>query len=99
MMNLIVIQWRSLNNMKSEILNKDELKLIIKTMYIAFIALINIVLIDDLVKINSKYDILGIPNTIILLCLTIYYYLSLAEINDKKKENKKSEDLKRFGLV
>ena len=99
MMNLIVKQWQSLNNMKFEILNKDELKLIIKTMYIAFIGLINIVLIDDLTKINSEYDILGIPNTIILLCLTIYYYLSLVEINDKKKENKKSEDLKRFGLV
>ena len=99
MMNLIVKQWQSLNNMKFEILNKDELKLIIKTMYIAFIGLINIVLIDDLTKINSEYDILGIPNTIILLCLAIYYYLSLAEINDQKKENKKSEDLKRFGLV
>ena len=84
---------------KGEILNKDELKLIIKAMYIAFIGLINIVLINGLVKINSKYDILGIPNTIILLCLAIYYYLSLAEINDQKKENKKSEDLKRFGLV
>ena len=99
MMNLIVKQWQSLNNMKFEILNKDELKLIIKTMYIAFIGLINIVLIDDLIKINLKYDILGIPNTIILLCLTIYYYLSLVEINYQKKQNKKSEDLKRFGLV
>ena len=85
--------------MKFKILNKDELKLIIKTMYIAFIGLINIVLIDGLIKINSKYNILGIPNTIILLGLTIYYYLSLAEINDQKKENKKSEDLKRLGFV
>ena len=85
--------------MKFKILNKDELKLIIKTMYIAFIGLINIVLIDGLIKINSKYNILGIPNTIILLGLTIYYYLSLAEINDQKKEHKKSEDLKRLGFV
>ena len=86
--------------MKSEILNKDELILVIKTMYIALVGVINIVLIGDLRKINSfYYYILGIPNAVILLCLLIYYYKSLVEINKQKKENKKSEDLKRFGLV
>ena len=86
--------------MKSEILNKDELILVIKTMYIALVGVINIVLIGDLRKTNSfYYYILGIPNAVILLCLLIYYYKSLVEINKQKKENKKSEDLKRFGLV
>ncbi len=86
--------------MKSEILNKDELKVIIKTMYIDFIGLINIFLDNDYLKFNTIYDyVLGISNLVILYCFLIYYYKASSEIKRQKAENKKLEDLKRFGLV
>ena len=77
-----------------------EIVLLIQALFIAIFGWTNIFLDNDYLKFNTFYqNVLGISNLVILYCFLIYYYKVSSEIKRQKAENKKLEDLKRFGLV
>lgn len=81
-------------------MKKEEIVLLIQALFIAVFGWSNIFLDNDYLKFNTIYDyVLGISNLVILYCFLIYYYKASSEIKRQKAENKKLEDLKRFGLV
>ena len=84
----------------TKIFTKDEIIFLIKMIYILIIGGINDILITHLSKYNfNYYYVLGLPNAFLLLFVSIYYYKFNKEVKMNIQENKKSEDLKRFGLV
>ena len=66
----------------NKIFSKEESNFLVIAIYIISIAVINLVLINSLAKINSFYFyIFGIPNLIIFVCFTIYYYRGYLEFS------------------
>ena len=67
----------------NKIFSKEESNFLAIAMYIISIALINLVLIDSLEKINSIYFyIFGVPNLTVFVCFTIYYYRGYLEFRE-----------------
>ena len=86
---MVVIDNLMINNDK-KLFNKGELRLLILVLFILFVGIINIILIDSLGQ-YYKY-ILGIPNLSILISLQFYYYYSVKEIR-KNKYVKMTEEI------
>jgi hypothetical protein len=69
--------------MTAHIFSKEEFNFLVITIYVISIGMINLVLIKLLTKINSGYYyIFGLPNLIIVIFLTIYYYRGYLEFRE-----------------